>query len=845
MNTRKTPLLLLFTILLTSLTAQDQMVKAVGEKLEHYQSAFPLSKTVIKTDKDIYAPGEKIWFDITAFNSLLEQPAGNESIVLMLKQESGEVIVDAKYLLQEGKAGAFLTIPGWAPEGNAYLIAYPPRTLVINEASLAAIQPVLINALKKNDYLLSAQLDKKHYKTGDEVKMQVKLSPISQHAKKEKISFTLFDYQHELYSIKENIVVGQTTEFRFKLPSNIENGLFFQIVTTGKNSTASKKVPVRTSKDRLSIEFFPEGETLLSNTIQRITYRATDPFGKTIDVHGKIVDAMHNEVGLGKMLSNGVGMINLMPMPDQKYQFIVQSDYGKGQSFDLPGAVIDGSAFSLVKTEDATLRVAISNGGKMLGEHLTVLAISKGTIVNHFSFDAKNRNLFSIATKDLPTGIIQFVVLNKQLKVLSQRLIYNIPYRDIDISIATQLHLSQNNGEANIQLDLSNFMQHFGPGTVDLKVVDQQNLCNNEVQPQAHFLAYPLQNTPPKTVLDIFLTNIELIANRYKYHNFQDLLNGVDYGKSKEGGQLSGTVIDKNGCRIPNATIMVDHPNHPSLASARSDENGRFSFSNIGKAKEMNIKAVSENGKKNYLVQLDRSFDETLDEIMLIQSFGHSNCYHNTTSPAYFEQNQELLKKVGSENRDKRPASPSNAQKMLSSGASLLDVIKMLKPFSIVSNQIVFYGSTNSINNQQGALIVIDGQKMGTSISALEQVNPFDVVSVNISTNPSDIQRYTGLNSIGIIEIKTGGSMNSEKQRQAEETEHLNLSFQQSDIAPDIFRYHTTLHWETGIPTPPDGIISRNIQISELKTEFVIQVEITSADGIVHRQLSTFSTIDN
>jgi len=85
----------------------------------------------------------------------------------------------------------------------------------------------------------------------------------------------------------------------------------------------------------------------------------------------------------------------------------------------------------------------------------------------------------------------------------------------------------------------------------------------------------------------------------------------------------------------------------------------------------------------------------------------------------------------------------------------VLDIIKEIKQFTIINNQIVFQGGVNSLNYQQGALIIIDGVRVGTDIGVLETVSTSDIENINISTNVVDIHAYTGLNSQGIIEITT------------------------------------------------------------------------------------------
>ena len=91
-------------------------------------------------------------------------------------------------------------------------------------------------------------------------------------------------------------------------------------------------------------------------------------------------------------------------------------------------------------------------------------------------------------------------------------------------------------------------------------------------------------------------------------------------------------------------------------------------------------------------------------------------------------------------------------KKQLANGMSVLEVIKTIKPFTMSGGKILFQG-VNSFINQQGALIIIDGQQAGDNAAVLSSIAPTEVESINISTNPSDIQKHTGLNVVGIIEI--------------------------------------------------------------------------------------------
>ncbi|MDD4033382.1 MAG: hypothetical protein PHS48_09090, partial [Bacteroidales bacterium] len=95
--------------------------------------------------------------------------------------------------------------------------------------------------------------------------------------------------------------------------------------------------------------------------------------------------------------------------------------------------------------------------------------------------------------------------------------------------------------------------------------------------------------------------------------------------------------------------------------------------------------------------------------------------------------------------------------------ANVLDIIKSIKMFDLINNKIVFSGGINSIYGSEGALIVIDGNKMGTDVSVLNALNTSEIENIEVSTKSQDVMQYTGLNAVGIVKIKTIGSGNIER----------------------------------------------------------------------------------
>lgn len=840
-------IILLIAVLLanifTEVIAQQTVIDELAKQLDKRNENILANKVFIKTDKDIYAPGEKIWFKAEMVNIYSQQTTREANLVVMIRTTGGDVIADGQFFIVNGLCSNFITLPSWVPEGNAFVIAYDPKAPTTNDASLAGIKPVLINQLKRNDYRLEAKFDKALYKPSEELELHLQLAPISNTAKKERVSVKLFDYHKTISESKENIEVEKPNLLKIKLPDEIENGLYLVIESAGKNGFC-QKIPVRTTKDQINVSFYVEGNNLLLNNNQRIVYRATDPFGTPVEVSGEVYDENGSPAGMGKTLKAGIGLLSLVPLPDHDYTFKINSEYGKGQKFELPKPISNGTAFTVIRTEENAIRVAILNTGKNVGQNLSLVAIAKGKIKLALDFKAEQRNSFIITTNELPLGTVNFVVIDQNSKVLSERLYYNYPNKDLSFDIPISVNPDIASKQLNISIDLNSFIDQFGNGTYDIKITDTNNLFEKNEQLSYNVLEFPLSTPAPKNMLEHYITNTEMIANKYRHYSVQDVINNIEYAPKHKTNCLSGYVSDKDRQRIPNAMVMVVHPNNPALATTRSDSNGQFYFYDLAKNNEIIVKAVSDNGKKNYSVHLHRSLYESLEEILLFTSFKNFKPYSNKNINEYFSTNEHLLKLAGSETKDRKPAEVPSTVKMLQSGAAIIDVIRMIKPFTISGDKIIFPGGHNSFLAQDGALIVIDGQKMGTNISVLTQINPYDVVSINVSTNPVDIQQYTAFNTVGIIEIGTRGS-NIKSRLETEtdtSTEPEIKNFDINSIPDEIFKYQSTIFWETNAQPNQQGIIERSIKLNELQTDFVIQVDALSPDGIPYSQKIIYSS---
>jgi hypothetical protein len=287
------------------------------------------------------------------------------------------------------------------------------------------------------------------------------------------------------------------------------------------------------------------------------------------------------------------------------------------------------------------------------------------------------------------------------------------------------------------------------------------------------------------------------------------------------------------------------------LYTTEADGEGYFRYQEFQPLEiaDLTISASDKEGKGNYQVQTNPTVVEKVSSrIRFLNLFWEDPSFPGTTPEGYLKNNPGQLfnqpsGKLQTEAGSKPRFEPYKS--LLATSTHLLDVIKSMKPFSLMNGQIVFNGMINSINYQSGALIVIDGVKMGTAADILNNISTYDVDEIKISTDPMEIQKYTGLNNVGVIEITTkrgqmiapSGDLPVKKEQLYKDGLRIPRNFLTSDaLAGQSGKdFRTTLYWNPDLEIGASGKTTFSVPLSKIKSGFVISAEGMTASGKIIR----------
>ncbi|MEO6315891.1 MAG: hypothetical protein ABIU63_17870 [Chitinophagaceae bacterium] len=190
-----------------------------------------------------------------------------------------------------------------------------------------------------------------------------------------------------------------------------------RILTSTK--TARNKQPLA-----VSISFLPEGGDMIADVPAMLAFKATDANGLPVNAKGYIKGSDNARIGDFSSVHNGMGWFKLLPKPGQTYTAVWKDTGGKEYNTPLPPVKaqgvalgvsdgVDGKKFVLQRSE------SIPEDAKTL----RIIAYMNQQLVYYakVNLTASTATSGMIPTKQLPSGILQVSVFDKNFNPLAER----------------------------------------------------------------------------------------------------------------------------------------------------------------------------------------------------------------------------------------------------------------------------------------------------------------------------------------------------------------------------------------------------------------------------------------
>lgn len=459
-------ILWLFTINIMNAYGQTTMFDkdSLMNRFVSQLGLFPQEKVYLHIDKGTYIPSDTLWFRAYVVDATLHRPVSNKYIYVELVNPLDSIVSQAMIRFEDEMYQGYLPLSRELVDGNYTLRAYT-RYMLNNVPECIFRRPVRIV-------------------TGSWNKINMKSISLGADNKPLALSFTSGDKPIQLHQadvlVKDRRYVPlelstQKDGFTIRWGEddwNRNTSWLLSMRDLGGNKY-SCFLPVSTRNEDYKVTFYPEGGYLLNGQSCRVAYKVLGHTGSAVNASIDIVDELGQVILSTRTFHEGMGTFIFTPEMNKKYVAKCMDDFGHSKEFELPD--INAKAFHglRVDVQRDNFKVSLLSVLDASSEPLYLLAHVRGIVL--FSEEWKEPQKRYLLPKEyFPAGVVQFLLLNKEGRILSERLAFSDTYGSTKCNVTVGGLLTKKRERISVETNLLDSNQQPLKGIYSVSVVDSK-----------------------------------------------------------------------------------------------------------------------------------------------------------------------------------------------------------------------------------------------------------------------------------------------------------------------------------------------------------------------------------
>ncbi len=769
----------------------SELVDSPIEKyLTSQQNSRSRDQVFVQLDRNIYNPGDTIHFQAyirDRFTNIFE--SNSVSMYAILFNDKQMIVDSSRFRINSSTSSGWLAIPVKAEFGKYHFVAF--TSLMENYDPADAFQlDLYVKETTKNPEKIEITFDKEKYKPGDNLEAIIKIMDINRkpiNQQKLQCSLTTHNFSIEskdaLTNIKGELII------RFTIPDTITYQPRLKV--SARQST--NKVPV--IKDfnipfddqYFELRFLPEGGTFVAGLKQKIGFNATNFKGEPVHIEGLLKNSSGSTLDTIKSGTYGPGYFVCTSQPGLYVDIIKGA--GSEKIWPLPDPAVKGLSLIIKPVNNRSFAVEIQSN-IYSNEPLTVSGTMNMTQVFSRELILNKKQRIVVETDQLPSGIADITLFNKDLKPISERLFYVNSDKHLKFNIKTENKINHPGQETELTISVTDGQGNPSEGIFSIAVIDSVKGNDSElftpgIEYTFNYHLYFPGNLPPK-VLAKGIENLtdeerDLLLMVYGWSKFNwdfnpektddkqpadyDLLNmKILYALkshragrrvdliSLEGPSIRHLLTNNSGeISLPldslpeitrSVTIMPDVQNKNRVMGTMLSipYNEQYFKSNKLFIPQPTIPSDE---YSIYLPYQNISLGEKLIEIPEVTIIGHPG-----DKKVYHDKYEELYQYANIKSLD---------YELLWSSSSLENAVRrLISPYSMTNDNIILRPSHSLFGGSVPALIVLDGMPLySQGWSMVNTISPAEVTSLTILNGKQGYNRYGDAAQGGVIFVNT------------------------------------------------------------------------------------------
>ncbi|PHQ28383.1 TonB-dependent receptor plug domain-containing protein [Leeuwenhoekiella nanhaiensis] len=598
------------------------------------QEFHAVEKMYTHTDRPFYFPGEIIWFKTYAVDETNMPSAISDVLVTELISPAGDVVQTKRYYLNLGYAyGEFQLKKEWV--GGIYTLRSYSQYMRNQGEESFFTKEITVQKVVVPQLLVEFEFDREAYGKGSMVSADYALEDLNNKP------LAGADLIASLY-LNGQVVAEQNLKTQadgkqkigFRLPDDLNTldaVVVVQASYQGVAESISRSIPVLL--DKLDLQFMPEGGKLILGNLNRVAFKALDPFGRPADVSGSIVDETGKSIVPFSSYHDGMGSVLLNPATGKRYFAQIKKPFESDFLYELPKTVLMGAKLSMVKQEQGDLTFEVFTTAKLKGKLVLTTAAQQHLETRELSVEAGTTSLRIPVTR-YARGMVKLQLKDRVGIILSERLVF------INSEKGLQIHLKPDQERylprEPVNLEISTTDAEGNPLSSNLSIamvdnalltladdkqdrIDSYLLMSSELHGDIHEPAFYFDTKEPKQseALDLIMLT----------HGWRDYLQnpvskakGLKYNPERKD-IVYGRIENREGEPVA-ANVLVLDRNGKKILTFKTDAQGNFQF----KPGAVNYYVVAAYTDDRQVLRIN--LDETLE-----QKYGNTDFIFNRNQP--------------------------------------------------------------------------------------------------------------------------------------------------------------------------------------------------------------------
>jgi TonB-dependent SusC/RagA subfamily outer membrane receptor len=673
-------------------------------------------------------------------------------------------------------------------------------------------------------------------------------------------------------------------------------------VSTGGSKTTNNSVPGNTGpagqvNSKASLQFFPEGGSLIVGVQSAIAFKAIGANGLGADVSGVVTNNSGQQIATFKSTHLGMGVFSFVPMPGNTYTAKVTYANGNQSVINLPQATDTGYALNIVDADEDNLRVRITTASATLQQTpdrlVSLVAQSAGKIYYAGKSKPGSREFTAVIPKSkFPAGIAQFTLFSDSGEPLNERIVFIRRPDQLKLNLTADRSAFSPQQKMKINLNaLSGDKPAAGSFSVavinESKVpVDEDSennifaslLLTSDLRGYIEKPAYYFNNASDKTRADLDVLMLTQGYRRFEWKEImQDKFAPIVFQPEK-ALQVSGTITTPGGKPVPNAKVqLIDIDNAAYQIDTLTDAKGRFAFTGLAFEDSIRliIQARNAKNKRDVVIHMDSiappiSGGNKNAAAMQVSISDSLSVYAKSSKQLY-----DMQRRYGVGNhvislrevviREKKVALKHSANLNGAGNADQVLLAKDLRNYGCANLSdclqgrllgVVFNnGIPYSTRGYRPMQLIVDGVYVEGSF--LNSINYNDVAAIEVLRNGANTSIYGGRGGNGVILVTTKHGDDNDNAYNGpiagrgikpyypkgyfKARTFYSPQYDQPKINKQLADLRSTIYWQPNVVTGADGKASFEYFNAGSKGTYRVLIEGLDADGNIGRQVYRYT----